>query len=125
MMLKSDISYNNNPKILIKELNLDENIMFSPNKVIFYKSEEYKKDQKYKPNDKFDKVNRIPESEVDSEDNLKLLYHLVTPKIVTISYRKIKTLVVIKIVPSNICYTVGVEFYDLKIDSLEKVLFIL
>jgi|LauGreDrversion4_2_1035121.scaffolds.fasta_scaffold858883_1 hypothetical protein len=106
-MLKADPSYNNNPRSIVKELNLDCNILGLPDKIEQFK--ELKKEES--------KESLEPEQ----DDKMKFLYHLVTPKIVTIKYKKTKTPVLIKIVPSNICYTAGVEFYDLKMDSVEKV----
>ncbi len=110
-MLKADPSYNNNPRSIVKELNLDCNILGLPDKIEPIKEEKELKKEESKES--------IEEPEQD--DKMKFLYHLVTPKIVTIKYKKTKTPVLIKIVPSNICYTAGVEFYDLKMDSVEKV----
>jgi hypothetical protein len=106
MMLRADPSYNNNPRSIVKELNLDYNILGLPDKIEPLREEKEESKESIDP---------------DQDDKMKFLYHLVTPKIVTIKYKKIKTPVLIKIVPSNICYTAGVEYYDLKLDSVEKV----
>ena len=111
-MLKVDPLYNNNPKSIIKELNLDSNILGLPDKI---SNEEVKKIFKEENN------NQNNEFIQESEEKLKFLYHLITPKIVMIKFKKVKIPILIKIVPNNICYTVGIEFYDLKMDSLEKV----
>ena len=110
MMLKADPSYNNNPKSIVKELNLDSNILGLPDKIEPFNDEKIIKTEENKDS-----------LESEQDDKLKFLYHLVTPKIVTIKYKKTKIPVLLKIVPSNICYTAGVEFYDLKMDSIENV----
>lgn len=113
-MLKSDPSYNNNVHTIIKELNLDPCIIAHPEKII---QEVDAEDKSFKE----DVAKEEEEKDVSSDDKMKYLYLLVTPKILTIKYKREKVQVIFKIVPSNVCYTAGVEFYDLKMDSIDKV----
>ena len=68
----------------------------------------------------FDKSVNSFNFDEESQLKLKMLYDLIIPRVLLININNTKTPFLVRVVPSNLCYTHGLEYYMLEFVSIQN-----